>query len=1002
SGGGKSVTGVSDAQGIFLLGLAAGTHAISLAKPDYQSGADTTVAMTAGKSLDLGRLVMVRAQGSLSGTVANEKGAPLAGCAVTVKNSAGTVARTLLSDDKGVFSAFLPPGKYTVVVARAGFSTEQKILQLTEAASLPFILVSGAALVKGRISIRTWPTASETQSSPLAGSVVELIDRAHGIGLKTEADLRGEYSFSADTGVWLLRASGAGKARSDSIAVRIALARSTSTQDLTLAGFASIQGTIELVPDTLADPATASVSLLNPVTLALAATTVPRREPRPGSPGAMAFQLDGIPDGTYRLACAMPGYGLDTEPVVSVLNGVWQTGVALALKKSDKSVTIALTVGGQPAQGTIRLITPQSMEFPAGQKLAQAAAGTYTFTAAADSADVIPVARQSFFLPASGSKDTTVTLALPFSHRSAPLSFRDGLASLALNAQARIDSAAVIYGYGAPTDTFRVPVSQLFGPVGPRTFKFKPGPQGGLLTYWFVIKSGSLIYANDEPSRRFQAMVTASRDLAFLRMAAGDSLRLPAHARGEIHLHAYDAAGRRLDTEADERGVFTWKADSALGMRLDRKSKRTLDYLTAEASSNLPGGQASPKRASGQAKRGGYQDAGGIGRVAAELWDTLTVTVALDGIEKSLSLPTRVVDAVINKLVMGSSLGEVSDLPAPASFSLFVTGYDTTTSPPTAIVPNPILSLVPPEAGTIGEMQVVLHPRFIGPVRVLARQVNPDGSEAATELGAYRDSASRGLNVGQTLAAGDTARTLFHDPAFEITVPDSGFTGKGRALIRVYKRSVAKTFASGIDNAVAGGLWEITNPSDATFTKKPRLSLGIPGYARARKNSLKRFDTARLDFKALVDTVGEGTNGFGVPALSAGISDLDGSYYGLLSASQPLTAGEVRIVPNPFSPLVMAERDGNTQYGARIRIHPESDRSSEVTLSIKIYNLDGELVRLLVDHKTVPKAPVDFYWDGKADSGRWARNGRYLVKIAVNATGSSHTRQVLRPIVVFQ
>ncbi|MEO6097034.1 MAG: carboxypeptidase-like regulatory domain-containing protein, partial [Fibrobacteria bacterium] len=42
SGGGKSVTGVSDAQGIFLLGLAAGTHAISLAKPDYQSGADTT------------------------------------------------------------------------------------------------------------------------------------------------------------------------------------------------------------------------------------------------------------------------------------------------------------------------------------------------------------------------------------------------------------------------------------------------------------------------------------------------------------------------------------------------------------------------------------------------------------------------------------------------------------------------------------------------------------------------------------------------------------------------------------------------------------------------------------------------------------------------------------------------------------------------------------------------------------------------------------------------
>jgi flagellar hook assembly protein FlgD len=108
------------------------------------------------------------------------------------------------------------------------------------------------------------------------------------------------------------------------------------------------------------------------------------------------------------------------------------------------------------------------------------------------------------------------------------------------------------------------------------------------------------------------------------------------------------------------------------------------------------------------------------------------------------------------------------------------------------------------------------------------------------------------------------------------------------------------------------------------------------------------------------------------------------------------------VVPNPFSPLVLASRDGNTEYGARIRIHPESNRSAEVTLSAKIYTLDGELLRTLVDHKTVPKGPVDFYWDGKADGGRWARNGRYLLKVAVNATGSSEIRYTLKPIVVFR
>ena len=108
------------------------------------------------------------------------------------------------------------------------------------------------------------------------------------------------------------------------------------------------------------------------------------------------------------------------------------------------------------------------------------------------------------------------------------------------------------------------------------------------------------------------------------------------------------------------------------------------------------------------------------------------------------------------------------------------------------------------------------------------------------------------------------------------------------------------------------------------------------------------------------------------------------------------------ITPNPFSPLVLASRDGNTQYGARIRVEPESDRSSEVTLTLKIYTLDSELLRTLVDHKTVPKGPVDFYWDGKADGGRWARNGRYLLEVAVNATGSTRTRYTLKPVVVFR
>jgi hypothetical protein len=297
-------------------------------------------------------------------------------------------------------------------------------------------------------------------------------------------------------------------------------------------------------------------------------------------------------------------------------------------------------------------------------------------------------------------------------------------------------------------------------------------------------------------------------------------------------------------------------------------------------------------------------------------------------------------------------------------------------------------------------MRVALDPRFIGPLRVIARQSNPDGSEAATELGAERDSTTRGLNVGQSLRAGDSARLFFHDKRFELRVPDSAFADKPQAALRLFRRSVAKSFASGRDYAVDGPLWEIANPLGAAFAKKPRISIGIPSGGRS--HTLKRFYALKLDWMALADSAVADSNSFGEAALTADIADLDGSYYGLLGASRPLTAGEVSVIPNPFSPLVLASRDGNTQYGARIRVEPESDRSSEVTLTLKIYTLDGELLRILVDHKTVPKGPVDFYWDGKADGGRWARNGRYLLEVAVNATGSTRTRYTLKPVVVFR
>jgi hypothetical protein len=978
-GGGKTVTTLSDAYGAFLLGVESGNYSVSFAKTDFQPPPDTVLYLANGKSIDLGKLVLRKPSGSLNGIVSNDKGIPLPGCQVLISASSGGLLRTLFTDDKGGFSASIAPGRYVVVASRTGFTSQEKVVQLTEAANVSLSLTPGASVIKGHISILNWKLPEVSQSTPLPGAIITLVPKASTVSMqKSEADLRGEYAFSVDPGSYTIKVSKPESALPESTVVNVTASRSTLNQDIVLKGFATIQGALTMVPDTVVNPSKVSVSLLKANNSALIRTVVPQAAPKPGGSGTMSFFMDGVPDGDYRITCGLPTFGLDAEPTLTIAKGVWKTDVNLTLRKSNKALTLALTSGGKFLPGIIRLLTPQAVEIAAGYKLTQASSGTYTLNAFPDSLPLIPVTRYSFALPSGGVTDTTIPLVFPFSHQVSLLPLKNQEVEITLQAGARIDSMFIFFGYGTPSDSVRVPANQLIGPPGSKALHFKPGNQGGLLTYYFVIYSGSLTYTNSEASRRFRAQVTGTRELSELRVSAGDSLRFAAKSLGEILLHAYDATGRRLDTSVDNRGTVVWTADPGLPIRLGKRSRRTLLLQTE-----------TPKQILAK-------------RSSSILWDTLRVTVTLDGIERSLALPTQVVPNVINKIVLSTTLGEVSELPAPTDFGLFVSGFDTTTTPPTPMTPNAEFHLDPVGAGTVKEMQVSINPRFIGPLRISALHSNLDGSEASTELGFEKDTLERGINIGQTLRLQDTARILFHDPSFELLIKDSSFTAKGQVLLRLFKRALAKSFASGVTESVTGKLYEITNPSGAVFTKAPRLSLGIPVSARLRRNELRRFEVRNLDWSAMPDSIFSDSNSFFIPALSSIIEEMDGNYYGLLTKSQSLTAGTVEVLPNPFSPLVMATRDGNTQYGTRIRLQPESNRSAEVTISIKIYNMDGELMRHLVEHKTVPKAPVDFYWDGKVDGGRWARNGRYLVKVSVNSTGTPEIKYLVKPVVLFQ
>jgi len=149
------------------------------------------VLLQAGKTVDLGNVVLKHPTSSINGVVVNDKGAPLARCDVNIKDANGNVLRSLFTDDKGSFSVLLAPGNYSVAVSRTGFTGSEQKLNLVDAANVNFQLTSGASVIKGKISLITGPTATASQVLALPGASLELVQKLSGnVVQKTTSDLR--------------------------------------------------------------------------------------------------------------------------------------------------------------------------------------------------------------------------------------------------------------------------------------------------------------------------------------------------------------------------------------------------------------------------------------------------------------------------------------------------------------------------------------------------------------------------------------------------------------------------------------------------------------------------------------------------------------------------------------------------------------------------------------------------------------------------------------------
>ena len=106
------------------------------------------------------------------------------------------------------------------------------------------------------------------------------------------------------------------------------------------------------------------------------------------------------------------------------------------------------------------------------------------------------------------------------------------------------------------------------------------------------------------------------------------------------------------------------------------------------------------------------------------------------------------------------------------------------------------------------------------------------------------------------------------------------------------------------------------------------------------------------------------------------------SEFATITDSRGLGVTGVRIEPNPFSP---------DNGPVEISYDVSSDRARMPFVTVRIYNMIGELVTVLATGRPQAKGRASIEWDGTTDEAELARNGRYVIEIEAEDAGGKAT-----------
>jgi chitodextrinase len=268
---------------------------------------------------------------------------------------------------------------------------------------------------------------------------------------------------------------------------------------------------------------------------------------------------------------------------------------------------------------------------------------------------------------------------------------------------------------------------------------------------------------------------------------------------------------------------------------------------------------------------------------------------------------------------------------------------------------EPLWAIQPDTAGTVEQGILIPNEKYFGAAQIIAVESSKNLSDTLD------------ISIYAPVGA-QTDKILFTAGGLSLQI-SPGCVQQQQSL-RIERRNLPSFQKTATNATAVGGTGYELKPSDLVLSQPFLLGLdnregGSSGYA------IGKWQKTDAEWMILNSTPSPESN-----QIQSEISSL--GLFSLLIQSKPLAIQSIWFTPNPFSPDLDSDNDGYP--GLTIHLKATSWQSRTPFVSIRIYNLLGDLVRELAVNRPVEKdREIHIVWDGRTGNGLFARNGRYLI-----------------------